>query len=76
MLLNRMGEKGVEWPEFVDPTTNQPIKIKGFSTDKSSLRVTLHDVPRDVEDETIKTALTQYGTVEEVKRHHLTKPGM
>jgi hypothetical protein len=76
LLLTRMGEEGVEWPEFVDSDTNQPIKIKGYSTDKSSLRLTLLDVPRDVEDETIRIALAQYGTVEEVKRHHLAKPGM
>ena len=76
LLLTRMGEEGVEWPGFVDPETNQPIKIRGYSTDKSSLRLTLLDVPRDVEDETIRMALAQYGTVEEVKRHHLPKPGM
>ena len=75
-LLARMGEEGVEWPEFVDPSTNMPIRIKGFSTDKSSLRVTLLDVPRDVEEETIKTAMSDYGNVQEVKRHHLHRPGM
>ena len=75
-LLTRMGEEGVEWPEFVDPTTNQPIKIKGYSTDKSSLRVTLLDVPRDVQDDLIKEVMSEYGTVQEVKRHHLVKPGM
>ena len=75
-LLARMGEEGVEWPEFVDPATNQPIRIRGFSADNSSLRVTLLDVPRDVEDDIIRTALAQYGTVQEVKRHHLIKPGM
>ena len=75
-LLIRMGEDGVEWPEFVDPTSNQPIRIKGYSTDKSSLRVTLLDVPRDVEDNMIKEAMSEYGTVQEVKRHHLNKPGM
>ena len=75
-LLTRMGEEGVEWPEFVDPVTNQPIKIKGYSTDKSSLRVTLLDVPRDIEDNMIKEVMSKYGTVQEVKRHHLKKPGM
>ena len=76
VLLGRMGEEGVEWPEFVDAATNSPIRIKGFSTDKSNLKVTLLDVPRDVEDETIRRALSQLGNVEEVKRHHLSKPGM
>jgi hypothetical protein len=75
-LLTRMGEEGVEWPEFVDPATNQPIKIKGFAVDKRSLRVTLLDVPRDVEEDIIRRAMSQYGTVQEVKRHHLMKPGM
>ena len=40
------------------------------------LKVTLLDVPRDVENQTMKTVLEQYGKVEEVKRHHLMKPGM
>ena len=75
-LVTRMGEDGVEWPEFLDPATNQPIKIKGYSADNSSLTVTLLDVPRDVEEDTIKTAMSPYGTVQQVKRHHLTKPGM
>ena len=76
LLLGRMGEEGVEWPEFKDPFTDQAIKIKGYSVDKSSLRVTLLDVPRDVEDDTIRRAVAQYGTVEEVRRHHLAKVGM
>ena len=76
LLLGRMGDEGVEWPEFKDSVTDQPIKIKGYSVDKSSLRVTLLDVPRHVDDDTIRTAMAQYGTVEEVKRHHLTKVGM
>ena len=75
-LLGRMGEEGVEWPGFVDPTTNQPIRIRGFSADKSSLKVTLLDVPRDVENDTVKMVMEQYGRVEEVKRHHLAKQGM
>ena len=70
-LITRMGEAGVEWPEFVDPVTNQPIKIKGYSADNSTLRVTLLDVPRDVEEDTIRTAMSNYGTVQEVKRHHM-----
>ena len=75
-LLTRMGEEGVEWPDFVDPISNQPIRIRGFSTDKSSLRVTLLDVPRDIEEDTIKEVMSAYGTVQEVKRHHLNKAGM
>ena len=71
-----MGEEGVEWSEFVDPSTNQPIKIRGFSMDKSSLRVTLLDVPRYVEEDVIKTAMLEYGNVQEVKRHTLKRAGM
>ena len=75
-LLTRMGEEGVAWPEFLDPVTNAAIKIRGFSADRSALRVTLLDVPRDVEDDTVRGVMALYGKVEEVRRHHLTKPGM
>ena len=76
LLLNRMGPEGVEWPKFLDPVTNQPVKIKGISTDNSSLKVTLLDVPRDVSDQTIRVTMERYGRVEEVKKHHLAKEGM
>ena len=75
-LLIRMGDEGVEWLKFLDPVTSQPIRIKGFSTDRRILRVTLLDVPRDVTDDTIRVTMEQYGKVEEVKRHHLSKQGM
>ena len=75
-LLERMGEEGVAWPEFLDPVTNEPLKIRGFSADKNSLNVTLMDVPRDVEEDVIKEVMEQYGKVETVKRHHLAKQGM
>ena len=75
-LLERMGEEGVAWPEFVDPVTNQPLKIRGLSADKNCLKVMLLDVPRDVEDEVIRGVMEKYGKVEAVKRHHLPKPGM
>ena len=76
VLLTRMGEEGVPWPSFLDPVTNQPIRIRGYSADLSALRVTLLDVPRDVEDQTVREVMSQYGKVEEVRRHHLTKTGM
>ena len=76
IMLTRMGEDGVAWPGFVDPVTNEPIKIRGFAADKTTLKVTLLDVPRDVEDQTVRGVMEQYGRVEEVKRHHLTKPNM
>ena len=76
LLLTRMGEDGVAWPGFNDPESNEPIKIRGYATDKTTLKVTLMDVPRDVEDETVRGVMEQYGRVEEVKRHHLVKPGM
>ena len=75
-LLARMGEERVAWPEFLDPATNQPIKIRGFSADKNSLMVTLLDVPRDVEDGVIREVLEKFGQVEEVSRHHLARVGM
>ena len=75
-LLTRMGEEGVPWPGFLDPATNEPIKIGGFSADRSSLKVTLLDVPCDVEEETVKNVMEKYGRVEEIRRHHLTKLGM
>lgn len=75
-LLTRMGDDGVEWPKFIDPATNQAIRIKGYSTDRRALRVTLLDVPRDVSDKTIKETMEQFGKVEEVTRHHLKKQGM
>jgi hypothetical protein len=75
-LLTRMGDDGVEWPRFIDPATNQPIRIKGFSTDRRALLVTLLDVPRDVSNSIIKETMEQYGKVEELKRHHLKKQGM
>ena len=76
VLLARMGPEGVKWNKFVDPVTNQPIRIKGFSADNSSLKVTLLDVPRDVGDQVIRATMETYGRAEEVKRHHLNKPGM
>jgi hypothetical protein len=53
-LLRRIGEDGVAWPEFLDPVTNEPLKICGYSEDKKFLSVTLLYVPRDVEDETVR----------------------
>ena len=76
ILLTRIGEEGVSWPGFLDPTTGEPIKIRGFSADRSSLKVTLLDVPRDVTEETVRGVMEQFGRIEEVKRHHLTKEGM
>ena len=75
-LLARLGPDGLEWPQFKDPATNQTLKIKGYSMDQGSLKVTLLDVPRDVSDETIRNTMGQYGQVEEVKRHHLSAVGM
>ena len=75
-LLARMGEDGVPWPGFLDPITNELIKIRGYPADKNILRITLLDVPRDVDEETVRGVMAQYGRVEEVKRHHLAKAGM
>ena len=76
VLLTRMGEEGVPWPGFQDPATNEPIRIRGFSADRNTLKVTLKDVPRDVKEETVRQVMEKYGKVDEIKRHHLTKPGM
>ena len=69
-LLTRMGDDGVEWPKFIDPATNQAIRIKGFSTDRRVLRVTLLDVPRDISNDTIKITMEQYTPSETLQPHN------